>query len=799
MATVNTAKFTINATASEDGDGNRQFEGTNSQTLTLTLEVDPAPVLSVTYSVYDSTISTSPLASKDAPLLTFDGSSASSETPGGVNDDVTIDLPATGAHSYLIECQTSTPEGSHTFIRGVFVPETTTTPDTRKTVPGETSEFLARGFSDVLNDMVGAAQGSGSRRRAVIDFVVNTSAPPTEVLGDRYMLDNTGASHADWDGASGNDLVEFNGTTWDAETPEEGWVAFVDTDPVASGGGAGSKDYQFVDDGTPVWQVASSSAPVDSVFSRTGVVVAATNDYTWAQVNKATSDIADITTKSHTDLTDIGSNAHSVIDTHLGSSSNPHTTTLDLAYDGGASVTVDAAEIDLTVPAASGNSALNIVNSDVTSFLPAVKIKQNESNIGSGPFTIAWAQEFVTPTGTPFSFFGGADHNVNFMITNSTSTDLSAAGMQAFSSGTGNITLLHHSEASNISAVAKVQISANHTGDGDAETNIYSLSTEATKANDDSITRVDSSKEIGIGTRSTGLWNRANVNIATAGSSRVVLIGSTASGVVASLDLKSDGDMKIDTNTGEIGIGTNASFNSDISIGTAGAGGGRAIAIGTSGAGVVTSVDIDADGDVTLSSTTGNATNVNGGTDLNLGSGAGSIFLTPSIVTRQSVSAPGLIGGSTPPSLLYIDQFAGFEFDADAESAHGSFRIPESYDGTTDLALEMEWMADPGTALADTETVKWDVSYRSVADGEAADAGTVATATATTTQTGAGTDKERYTTSITVPATTGNQPVVAADLLGFEFDRDVTGDTYGAGAVLIRINLVHTCNRIPTH
>jgi hypothetical protein len=44
---------------------------------------------------------------------------------------------------------------------------------------------------------------------------------------------------------------------------------------------------------------------------------------TWSQVDKATSDIADITTRSHTSLTDIGTNSHANIDTHI-SASNPH-------------------------------------------------------------------------------------------------------------------------------------------------------------------------------------------------------------------------------------------------------------------------------------------------------------------------------------------------------------------------------------------------------------------------------------------------------------------------------------------
>jgi len=57
--------------------------------------------------------------------------------------------------------------------------------------------------------------------------------------------------------------------------------------------------------------------PVTTIFGRTGDVVAVPNDYTWAQIDKAVSDIANINNRSHTSLTDIGTNTHSQIDIDL--------------------------------------------------------------------------------------------------------------------------------------------------------------------------------------------------------------------------------------------------------------------------------------------------------------------------------------------------------------------------------------------------------------------------------------------------------------------------------------------------
>jgi len=54
-------------------------------------------------------------------------------------------------------------------------------------------------------------------------------------------------------------------------------------------------------DGT-VQNTAASSGGVASVFGRTGAVVAATNDYTWAQIYKGTSSLGDLATRSANDL-----------------------------------------------------------------------------------------------------------------------------------------------------------------------------------------------------------------------------------------------------------------------------------------------------------------------------------------------------------------------------------------------------------------------------------------------------------------------------------------------------------------
>lgn len=144
-----------------------------------------------------------------------------------------------------------------------------------------------------------AVSSGYARRTACINLVNNTAVPPTEVLGDRYILDFTaGGVNAAWDGALVGDIVEFNGTTWDATSPLEGWIAYLD---------AQNKDALYVNDGTPTWEIRPT-IPTD-----------------------------------HADLTGIGTNTHAQIDTHVADTTNPHATDL------GSLGTGSLAELNATV------------------------------------------------------------------------------------------------------------------------------------------------------------------------------------------------------------------------------------------------------------------------------------------------------------------------------------------------------------------------------------------------------------------------------------------------------------------
>lgn len=145
---------------------------------------------------------------------------------------------------------------------------------------------------------------------------------------------------------------------------------------------------------------ANGSGGVSSVFGRTGAVVAATNDYTWAQVNKTTSSLADITTRSASDLSS-GTLPDARFPATLPVASGVNLTALNASNLG--SGTIPDARFPATLPAASGANltALNASNlssgtvpdARFPSTLPALNgsalTNLNATNLASGTVPLA--------------------------------------------------------------------------------------------------------------------------------------------------------------------------------------------------------------------------------------------------------------------------------------------------------------------------------------------------------------------------------------------------------------------------
>lgn len=210
---------------------------------------------------------------------------------GAVNADGTVALTANwDAGGYEIRAQTFESDVV-TGTAPLVVASTTVVANLNADLlDGQEGAYYASAAS------VTAITSGYSRRQSVIARVDNTAAPPTEVSGDRYLLDATGTSHAGWDGAAINQVVEFNGTTWDASAPSEGWIVYNDgTDT----------DWLYVDDGSPVWEERTAGGGVTDHGALSGLTDDDHSQYLLAAGTRAGSGIQELLGLNLTDSTEL--------------------------------------------------------------------------------------------------------------------------------------------------------------------------------------------------------------------------------------------------------------------------------------------------------------------------------------------------------------------------------------------------------------------------------------------------------------------------------------------------------------
>lgn len=118
-------------------------------------------------------------------------------------------------------------------------------------------------------------------RPAVLDLLATPPVSPDQ--GDRYLVIATASG--DWTSQE-NNIAEWDGAAWRFEVPAAGW---------------GTKDLDtgsiYFFDGNIWTALPGSAGAVDSVFGRTGAVVAVAGDYTADLIERGSSDVdADLTT-----------------------------------------------------------------------------------------------------------------------------------------------------------------------------------------------------------------------------------------------------------------------------------------------------------------------------------------------------------------------------------------------------------------------------------------------------------------------------------------------------------------------
>lgn len=156
--------------------------------------------------------------------------------------------------------------------------------------------------------------------------------------------------------------------------------------------------------------------------------------------------------------------------------------------------------------------------------------------------------------------------------------------------------------------------------------------------------------------------------------------------------------------------------------------------------------------------------------------------------------------GPTAPSPTTLGVARGLGFDADAEALHFVVEVPDEWIGSENMEIKVSWA--PDSAPSDTNKVKLDIEYVSLAEGEDIDSATTTTSTTTYTQSGAGTQGEFIATSIVLAYNDANNPLTIGDTLYCKFSRDVTGeagDSFAGQAVVFKFELEYGANKLGTH
>ena len=183
-------------------------------------------------------------------------------------------------------------------------------------------------------------------------------------------------------------------------------------------------------------------------------------------------------------------------------------------------------------------------------------------------------------------------------------------------------------------------------------------------------------------------------------------------------------------------------------------------------------------------------------TNLGLGTGDSPTFAGLTVTAyERHIQVPARLSGTpaAQPTAGTYGTAGGLVFaTSGAEYAYIQWEVPDDWDGG-DAYIEIDWI--PFSAAV-TGAVKWDINYRSKAEGEVIDAGTAVTVTVTdSTAHAQGTSVHGR---MTLDFDDANQPMTAQDHMFFQVTRDTGVASDFAGTVMITaFEIIYNSTTLP--
>lgn len=273
---ASTVDFRISASPSTD----HGYDATNGEVLELQIEASPAlDINKVVFTISQDT--------KNAPATVFSPVSGQAATPTGI---VTLTMPASGAHSYMIRCVGN----SGADLSGKQIPEWTrerivvirSAASLRKILPAEIVEYdPIRGWTSAQNDDVDAFSG----------IVVSATASPWKIAARLVATTNlslTGAATIDATVGINTDRILAAGQT----DPKENGLYTLNTGGPWTRTADANENTEWV--GDLIVEIQAGATKADSLWKCTtdGTIILGTSNLVFAQVvGGATSVTAPIT------------------------------------------------------------------------------------------------------------------------------------------------------------------------------------------------------------------------------------------------------------------------------------------------------------------------------------------------------------------------------------------------------------------------------------------------------------------------------------------------------------------------